>query len=82
MLFICEQLEALVHPFFDDLREPNACLPNGRPLPPLFNFQPHGIGHLILFRFPKAMLNCMLTFLCFLIRTKGSAGRDDSQADS
>ncbi|XP_059437828.1 glycogen synthase kinase-3 homolog MsK-3-like [Corylus avellana] len=34
-------LEALVHPFFDELREPNACLPNGRPLPALFNFQPH-----------------------------------------
>ncbi|KAI3444599.1 hypothetical protein Pfo_001264 [Paulownia fortunei] len=31
-------LEACAHPFFDDLREPNACLPNGRPLPPLFNF--------------------------------------------
>ncbi|KAL6495464.1 Shaggy-related protein kinase theta [Orobanche gracilis] len=31
-------LEACAHPFFDDLREPNACLPNARPLPPLFNF--------------------------------------------
>ncbi|KAK4483450.1 hypothetical protein RD792_010637 [Penstemon davidsonii] len=31
-------LEACAHPFFDDLREPNACLPNGRALPPLFNF--------------------------------------------
>ncbi|CAA0820790.1 Shaggy-related protein kinase theta [Striga hermonthica] len=31
-------LEACAHPFFDDLREPNACLPNGRPLPTLFNF--------------------------------------------
>ncbi|KHN29413.1 shaggy-related protein kinase theta-like [Glycine soja] len=34
----CTALEACAHPFFDDLREPNACLPNGRPLPPLFNF--------------------------------------------
>ncbi|XP_030451701.1 shaggy-related protein kinase alpha-like [Syzygium oleosum] len=34
-------LEALVHPFFDELREPNARLPNGRPLPPLFNFKTH-----------------------------------------
>ncbi|KAJ8422565.1 hypothetical protein Cgig2_026769 [Carnegiea gigantea] len=33
------QLEALAHPFFDELREPNARLPNGRPLPPLFNFK-------------------------------------------
>lgn len=32
------QLEACAHAFFDELREPNARLPNGRPLPPLFNF--------------------------------------------
>ncbi|KAG6505081.1 hypothetical protein ZIOFF_037429 [Zingiber officinale] len=32
-------LEACAHPFFDELREPNARLPNGRPLPPLFNFK-------------------------------------------
>lgn len=83
MLFICIQLEALVHPFFDELRDPNTCLPNGRPLPPLFNFKPNGNAHLILFCFPNAMLiNCMLTFLFFLIRTKGSASRDGGQADS
>ncbi|ERM98330.1 hypothetical protein AMTR_s00170p00028260 [Amborella trichopoda] len=35
----CTALEACVHPFFDELREPNARLPNGRPLPPLFNFK-------------------------------------------
>jgi hypothetical protein len=29
-----------VHPFFDELRDPNCRLPNGRPLPPLFNFKP------------------------------------------
>ncbi|AQK41933.1 Glycogen synthase kinase-3 MsK-3 [Zea mays] len=34
-------LEALVHPFFDELRDPNTRLPNGRFLPPLFNFKPH-----------------------------------------
>ncbi|KAK9983502.1 hypothetical protein SO802_033027 [Lithocarpus litseifolius] len=34
-------LEAMVHPFFDELRDPNTCLPNGRPLPPLFNFKAH-----------------------------------------
>jgi hypothetical protein len=33
------QLEACAHPFFDELREPNARLPNGRALPPLFNFK-------------------------------------------
>ncbi|XP_061967039.1 shaggy-related protein kinase theta-like [Populus nigra] len=34
----CAALEACAHPFFDDLRHANACLPNGRALPPLFNF--------------------------------------------
>ncbi|OIT30632.1 shaggy-related protein kinase epsilon [Nicotiana attenuata] len=33
-------LEALAHSFFDELRDPNTRLPNGRPLPPLFNFRP------------------------------------------
>ncbi|MCD9641168.1 hypothetical protein HAX54_027114, partial [Datura stramonium] len=36
----CTALEALGHTFFDELRDPNARLPNGRPLPPLFNFRP------------------------------------------
>jgi len=32
-------LEACIHPFFDELREPTAVLPNGKPLPTsLFNF--------------------------------------------
>ena len=30
-------------PFFDDLRNPNTRLPNGNPLPPLFNFSPEGM---------------------------------------
>ncbi|KAL8207952.1 hypothetical protein R6Q57_007364 [Mikania cordata] len=34
-------LEAMVHPFFDELRDPTIRLPNGRFLPPLFNFKPH-----------------------------------------
>lgn len=33
-------MEAIVHPFFDELRDPNTRLPNGRALPPLFNFKP------------------------------------------
>ncbi|RVW46555.1 Shaggy-related protein kinase epsilon [Vitis vinifera] len=33
-------LEACIHPFFDELRDQNSRLPNGRPLPPLFNFKP------------------------------------------
>ncbi|RDY04939.1 Shaggy-related protein kinase eta, partial [Mucuna pruriens] len=35
----CTALEACAHPFFDELREPDAHLPNGRPFPPLFNFK-------------------------------------------
>jgi glycogen synthase kinase 3 beta len=29
--------DALAHPFFDELRDPATRLPNGKPLPPLFN---------------------------------------------
>ncbi|XP_020244297.1 shaggy-related protein kinase eta-like isoform X2 [Asparagus officinalis] len=36
----CTALEACAHPFFDELRNPNARLPNGEPLPPLFDFTP------------------------------------------
>ncbi|XVE89514.1 hypothetical protein DITRI_Ditri20bG0002700 [Diplodiscus trichospermus] len=39
----CTALEALIHPFFDELRDPNARLPNGRFLPPLFNFKAHEV---------------------------------------
>ncbi|XP_022886190.1 shaggy-related protein kinase eta isoform X2 [Olea europaea var. sylvestris] len=35
----CTALEACAHPFFDELREPNARLPNGHPFPPIFNFK-------------------------------------------
>lgn len=42
------QLEACAHPFFDDLRDPNACLPNGQALPPLFNFTAQGKTKFIL----------------------------------
>lgn len=31
-------LQACAHPFFNDLREANQRLPNGRELPPLVNF--------------------------------------------
>ncbi|KAK7833568.1 shaggy-related protein kinase epsilon [Quercus suber] len=40
----CTALEACVHPFFDELRDPNIRLPHGRPLPPLFNFKPQGLA--------------------------------------
>ncbi|KAF9930320.1 regulator of ime2 [Linnemannia zychae] len=33
-------IEAMIHPFFDELRNPETKLPNGKDLPPLFNFTP------------------------------------------
>ncbi|XP_077234581.1 shaggy-related protein kinase epsilon-like [Tasmannia lanceolata] len=36
----CTALEACAHPLFDELRDPNTRLPNGRSLPPLFDFKP------------------------------------------
>ncbi|RAL49522.1 hypothetical protein DM860_012955 [Cuscuta australis] len=35
----CTALDACLHPFFDELRDPNTRLPNTLPLPPLFNFK-------------------------------------------
>ncbi|VDI08035.1 glycogen synthase kinase-3 beta-like [Mytilus galloprovincialis] len=37
-------LEACAHCFFDELREPSTRLPNGRELPPLFNFTPQELS--------------------------------------
>ncbi|KAJ8771817.1 hypothetical protein K2173_026994 [Erythroxylum novogranatense] len=37
----CSALDALTHPFFDELRDKNTHLPSGRVLPPLFNFKSH-----------------------------------------
>jgi glycogen synthase kinase 3 beta len=33
-------MQSCGHVFFDELRDPNTRLPNGRPLPPLFDFTP------------------------------------------
>lgn len=35
-------LQACAHPFFNELREPITRLPDGKELPPLFNFTEHG----------------------------------------
>ena len=35
-------IESCAQNFFDELRDPNSKLPNGRELPPLFNFTSHG----------------------------------------
>ncbi|EDV25686.1 Glycogen synthase kinase-3 beta [Trichoplax sp. H2] len=37
-------LDCLAHNFFDDLRQPGCKMPNGRELPPLFNFTPHELS--------------------------------------
>lgn len=42
MIILCLQLDACAHSFFDDLRDPNARLPNGQALPPLFDFTAQG----------------------------------------
>lgn len=49
------QLEACVHPFFDELRDPNCRLPSGRPLPPLFNFKRQGVILCCVFRLSWAL---------------------------
>jgi glycogen synthase kinase 3 beta len=35
-------IEALCHPFFDPIRDPNTRLPDGQPLPPVLNFSRQG----------------------------------------
>ncbi|XP_076948773.1 shaggy-related protein kinase epsilon-like [Bidens hawaiensis] len=41
----CSALEACTHPFFDELRDPTTTLPDGKPLPALFNFTAQEIAH-------------------------------------
>ena len=38
-------LKACAHPFFDELRNPDTRLPNGRPLPVLFDWSPQELQH-------------------------------------
>ncbi|CAL5223146.1 g5613 [Coccomyxa viridis] len=38
-------LQALTHPFFDELRDQSVTLPNGRDLPPLWNWQKGELDH-------------------------------------
>ena len=56
-------MEALCHPFFDELREEDVILSNGRPMPDLFNFtqeelsvRPDLIKHLVPPRAEAALL--------------------------
>lgn len=89
------QLEALIHPFFDELRDPNARLPNGRYLPPLFNFKPHGksglewhccitVEYILLMLSNSSflLLKIMhLYWLCMINRVKGSSDGDCAKVD-
>nr|GMC82760.1 shaggy-related protein kinase epsilon-like [Ipomoea batatas] len=54
------KLEACAHPFFDALRDPNASLPNGRPLPPLFNFTPQAKPYAELSGVPDELRNRLI----------------------
>lgn len=42
LMFLLLQLEACAHPFFNDLRDPDTSLPNGRAFPALFDFSAQG----------------------------------------
>ncbi|KAG5381406.1 hypothetical protein IGI04_032876 [Brassica rapa subsp. trilocularis] len=69
----CTALEACAHPFFDDLRDPNISLPNGRPLPPLFNFTPQG----------QPMSSLYLVFLVAkIVKTCGCINRAETASNS
>lgn len=69
------QLEVLIHPFFDELRDPNICLPNGHFLPPLFNFKQHGRTHsLNIFLMPSFLSNVHFgDFLSFFVQQNSRA---------
>ncbi|KAL6573743.1 hypothetical protein OROHE_002202 [Orobanche hederae] len=58
-----QQLEACAHPFFDELREPNVRLQNGRPLPPPFNL--------------KEEIHLVVSRLCASIEGTSPAHSDD-----
>ena len=56
----CLQLEACAHSFFDELRDPNTRLPNGRHLPQLFNFKQE------VFLLDKIKLDSLFLWLPFI----------------
>ena len=60
LIFIL-QLEACAHPFFDELRESNTRLPNGHPLPPLFNFKQEVLPL-------TAGVSCLNLLKCFFLK--------------
>lgn len=85
------QLDALSHPFFDELRDPNTRLLNGRFLPPLFNFKTHGmilfftrVVEILIYHFILHILFYFLYPLILLhaIRIERSAGTELSEINS
>lgn len=71
--------EACSHAFFDELRQPNTRLPNGRELPHLFNFSPTG-SEIFVFQppvtpkelkwrlnKPAAVISLVLRNICFFL---------------
>ncbi|KAJ6683167.1 SHAGGY-RELATED PROTEIN KINASE ALPHA [Salix koriyanagi] len=59
----CTALDALTHPFFEELRDQNTRLPNGRFLPPLFNFKSHELKGVSVETLVKLKIKCDLVFL-------------------
>lgn len=64
-------LQACAHAFFDELRDPLHRLPNGRSLPPLFNFTQLGnyyiiFSNIILFTIPNIVLFIVITYYKFI----------------
>eukprot|EP00096_Caligus_rogercresseyi_P016794 TRINITY_DN976_c0_g1_i1.p1 TRINITY_DN976_c0_g1~~TRINITY_DN976_c0_g1_i1.p1 ORF type:complete len:539 (-),score=153.09 TRINITY_DN976_c0_g1_i1:2016-3632(-) len=62
-------LQACAHSYFDELREPGAKLPNGRDLPPLFNFR-------------RSELMCMPYLNSHLIPAHMASAAESTTADS
>lgn len=75
------QLEACAHPLFDELRAPNAYLPNGRPLPPLFDFSPEGEYKYMFCNTPFSILECCFGLLAVAVRSY-RVGRCTTRADT
>lgn len=59
-------MQALAHPFFDELRDPRTRLPNGNPLPELFNFNERGTPW-----FFFAVVVALLACWCFSCQLDG-----------
>jgi glycogen synthase kinase 3 beta len=60
--------QAMTHPFFDELRDPATVLPNGKPLPPLFNWLPGELDDL-----PSEILSKLQ------VKAPGSSGSSSAQ---